>query len=147
MINTAASAYYWENVYKYDITFRHFMAFNPSSSWAITYNQMWNLSMQNPLPKGNKSVTHFNGNHTSFNKSGGNGPGNGKAGGGRKIKSPYCWNFNKGVKCKFGNKCKFIERCSYCDAPNHGVHVCPKLQKKEGGGANDNGPVVQAGPQ
>ena len=89
--------------------------------------------MQDPLPKGNKSVTHFNGNHASFNKSGGNGSGNGKAGAGRKIKSPYCWNFNKGVKCKFGNQCKFIERCSYCDAPNHGVHVCPKLQKKEGG--------------
>ena len=114
VINTAASAYYWENMYKYDITFRHLMAFNPSRSWAITYNQMWNLSMRDPLPKGNKQANHFNGNHASFNKSSGNGSGNGRTGGGKKIKSPYCWNFNKGVKCKFGNKCKFIERCSYC---------------------------------
>ena len=25
------------------------MEFNPSRSWAVTYNQMWNLSMTNPL--------------------------------------------------------------------------------------------------
>ena len=29
VINTAASSYTWENVYNYDITFRHLMAFNP----------------------------------------------------------------------------------------------------------------------
>ena len=51
VINTAASAYVWDNVYNYDITFRHLMAFNPNRSWAVTYNQMWNLSMRDPLPK------------------------------------------------------------------------------------------------
>ena len=45
VIHTAYTAYYWENVYNYDITFRHLMAFNPSHSWAVMYNQMWNLSM------------------------------------------------------------------------------------------------------
>ena len=38
VINTAATAYSWDNVYNYDITFRHLMAFNPQRSWAVTYN-------------------------------------------------------------------------------------------------------------
>ena len=50
----------------------------------------------------------------------------------RRNKSDYCWNFNKGIPCKFGAKCKFIERCKYCDSPSHGVNACHKLQKKEG---------------
>ena len=50
----------------------------------------------------------------------------------RRNKSDYCWNFNKGVPCKFGAKCKFIERCKYCDSPSDGVNACFKLQKKEG---------------
>ena len=29
VINTAAASYLWDNVYNYDITFRHLMAFNP----------------------------------------------------------------------------------------------------------------------
>ena len=52
VINTAASSYLWDNVYNYNITFRHLMAFNPQRSWAVTYNQMSNLSMRNPIPKG-----------------------------------------------------------------------------------------------
>ena len=36
-------------------------------------------------------------------------------------------------------KCKIIERCKYCDAASHGVHACPKLQKK-----NENGVAEQA---
>ena len=56
VINTASSAYVWENVYSYDITFRHLMAFNPQRSWSTTYNQMWNLSMREPL---NKTKTSF----------------------------------------------------------------------------------------
>ena len=55
VINTAAASYYWDNVYNYDITFRHLMAFNPNRSWAVTYNQMWNLSMKDPLPRGNNN--------------------------------------------------------------------------------------------
>ena len=51
VINTTAAAYSWDNVYNYDLTFRHLMAFNPQRSWAVTYNQIWNLSMRDPLPK------------------------------------------------------------------------------------------------
>ena len=51
VINTAAAAYTWDNVYSYDITFRHLMAFNPNRSWAVTYNQMWNLSMRDRITK------------------------------------------------------------------------------------------------
>ena len=51
VISTAASSFVWENVYEYDVTLRHLMAFNPSQSWAVTYNQMWNICMREPLPK------------------------------------------------------------------------------------------------
>ena len=56
----------------------------------------------------------------------------------RRNKSDYCWNFNKGVPCKFGSKCKFIERCKYCDSPSHGVNACQKLMKKDGVRNNSN---------
>ena len=125
VINTAASSYVWENVYNYDNTFRHLMAFNPNRSWAVTYNQMWNLSMRDPIPRnssGQKSnFAHYsNGNHQSKNQYGSSG----------KKKPDYCWNFNQGIPCKFGSKYKFVERCKYCDAASHGVYCCPKLQKK-----------------
>ena len=140
VINTAASSYVWDNVYNYDITFRHLMAFNPQRSWAITYNQMWNLSMRDPLPKNAGKV--YTGGHQF---SSGTGFTSGKNSSSnpmqvRRNKSDYCWNFNKGIPCKFGAKCKFIERCKYCDSPTHGVHACHKLQKKEAakGGSNDS---------
>ena len=129
VINTAAASYLWDNVYNNDITFRHLMAFNPTRSWAITYNQMWNLSMKDPIPRNNFSQG-FKGGFTPGqvqNKSGNKS--NNFTGG--KKKSDYCWNFNKGVPCKFGSKCKFIERCKYCDSPSHGVHACNKLQKEQ----------------
>ena len=135
VINTAASAYSWDNVYNYDITFRHLMAFNPSRSWAVTYNQMWNLSMRDPLPRHQNNQRNF----FQFNQGNGNGRRHSTGGGGqgqqqnsRRKSSDYCWSFNKGVKCKFGNRCKFIERCSFCDLPNHGIHACPKAEAKNG---------------
>ena len=141
VINTAALSYTWENVYNYDITFRHLMAFNPSRSWAVTYNQMWNLSMRDPIPK------NFNRGGSLYQHSSGTGyvatgrvsvSQNGNSSNNpmqvRRNKSDYCWNFNKGVPCKFGNRCKFIERCKYCDSPSHGVNACQKLLKKENGG-------------
>ena len=128
VINTAASSYLWENVYNYDVTFRHLMAFNPQRSWAVTYNQMWNLSMRDPLPrnsyKGNYTAHYSGSSYVSTKKDGNQFQV-------KRNKSDYCWNFNKGVPCKFGSKCKFIERCKYCDSPSHGVNACTKLQKKE----------------
>ena len=117
VIQTAASAYVWENVYGYDVIFRQLMAFNPNHSWAVTYNQMWNLSMREPLPK-NRGFHQ----HSSMQNAGGRGR---KKGG----KPDYCSNFNKGVKCKFGKSCKFIERCSFCDSPSHGLHACVKVKE------------------
>ena len=123
VINTAASTYMRENVYNYDITFRHLMAFNPNRSWAVTYNQMCNLSMRDPLPKNGfnqkAEFTHYSNGVTSKPNQGGS-----------KKKSDYYWNFIKGIPCKFGSKCKYIERCKYCDSPSHGVNACGKLQKK-----------------
>ena len=138
VINTAASAYAWDNVYNYDITFRHLMAFNPQRSWAVTYNQMWNLSMRDPLPKnyskGGAVVNHYAGSgYVGARYSNGNSSNtSSNPMQVRRNKSDYCWNFNKGIPCKFGVKCKFIERCKYCDSPTHGVNSCFKLQKKEG---------------
>ena len=49
VINTFSASFIWENVYQYDIVFRQLMEFNPSRSWAVTYTQMWNLTMTTPL--------------------------------------------------------------------------------------------------
>ena len=139
VINTAASSYVWENVYNYDITFRHLMAFNPQRSWAVTYNQMWNLSMKDPLPKnfGRPAFAHYSGGGVvAPTKNGVNGSNPMQV---RRNRSDYCWNFNKGIPCKFGAKCKFVERCKYCDSPSHGVNACVKLQKKEGFNKNTMG--------
>ena len=57
VISTAASTFVWDNVYEYNVTFCHLMAFNPSRSWAVTYNQMWNLCMKDTLPnRGNNQI-------------------------------------------------------------------------------------------
>ena len=144
VINTAASSYLWENVYSYDITFRHLMAFNPQRSWAVTYNQMWNLSMKDPLPRNSRGgaftqqhtgAGHVTGRSNNYPSSSSSGSNPMQV---RRNKSDYCWNFNKGIPCKFGSRCKFVERCKYCDSPAHGVHVCPKLQRKDGGGGGNN---------
>ena len=108
------------------------MAFYPSRSWAITYNQMWNLSMKDPIPRGSNQFQRANFQHTQGSSNGTGHTASEHRSGGRK-KSDYCWNFNKGVPCKFGAKCKFIERCKYCDSPSHGVNNCVKLQKKNEG--------------
>ena len=137
VINTAISSFMWDNVYSYDIIFRQLMEFNPVHSWAVTYNQMWNLSMRDPLPnRGQRSNfgSGLSGSGTGFQQQGsfGNGRGNKRTlYAGKRTKSDYCWNFNKGVKCKWGKNCRFIECCSYCDSNAHGVHACPKLDKKD----------------
>ena len=129
VINTAATNFVWDNVYEYNLTFRHLMAFNPNRSWAVTYNQMWNLCMKEALPPRNVfqgRVSSGGNNNNNFGRNHQGGSGN------RRRKSDYCWNFNKGIACKYGKKCRFIERCSYCDADSHGVVKCPKLEKKGG---------------
>ena len=144
VINTATAAYSWDNVASYDYTFRHLMEFNPSRSWATTYNQMWNLCMRDPLPKNNQNQSFgsqfqaatkihggnnpssYNNGGTSHNNSNGN---NSNAGGQNKEVGRYCLNFNKGEKCKYGDKCRFVECCSFCDSPAHPAMSCPKMAK------------------
>ena len=148
VINTAAGSYLWDNMYNYDITFRHLMAFNPNRSWAVTYNQMWNLSMRDPIPRNGNQKFNNTGVHyanQSFNTNNDRGASHAAThfSSGKK-KSDYCWNFNKGVPCKFWNKCKFIERCKYCGSPLHGVNSCQRLLKKlENTGSVSNKPVQE----
>ena len=127
VINTASLAYNWDNVYHYDVVFRQLMEFNPSCSWAVTYNQMWNLSMTNPIMsnqnrRGGNSSSNFQqqGSFASVQNA-------------RQMnrKNDYCWSFNRGNKCKFGKRCKFIECCSYCDSPSHGLVNCSKLDRRD----------------
>ena len=101
----------------------------------MTYNQMWNLSMRDSFPKnqgsyhrGNQFQFHHGNNKQHGHGNGNNG--NSGNGSGQRRKSDYCWNFNKGVPCKFGKKCRFIERCKYCDSANHGFNTCPKYEQK-----------------
>ena len=136
-INNAATTFIWENVYNYDVTFRHLMEFNPSRSWAVTYTKMWNLCMKERIPSrqnnnynwsGNSNHNYSHGNNGGSGSSGGYAGGNGSSG---KKKSDHCWSFNKGIKCQFGKNCKFIECCSYCDSVAHGIVNCPKADKKD----------------
>ena len=133
VINTAAASYAWDNVATYDYTFRHLMEFNPSRSWATTYNQMWNLSMKDPISIGNfghgktSTATFQNSNYAKPNSN----TQNSSIGGKKKGRPTYCWFFNRGEKCKYGSKCCFIECCSYFDATDHPVLSCPKLVKKD----------------
>ena len=156
VISTASSSFIWDNVANYDYTFRQLMAFNPKRSWAITYHHMWSLSMKDPLPRNHmpRNVNYFGGggsyktntntnkdntfasshvNQTNSNNNVGTSskPGGATANFKKWAKSPtYCWSFNRGLKCKYGNKCKYIERCSYCDSQVHGINSCPKLDGK-----------------
>ena len=122
VIHTAASTFLWDNVAQYDYTFRHLMAFNPLRSWALTYNQMWNICMKDPISRAGNG--QFGGGSTNYTQNKSFGQGSSK-------KPSYCWAFNKNVKCKFGKSCKFVERCSYCDKASHGVISCPKLERKD----------------
>ena len=75
--------------------------------------------MKDPLPKNSFNRNNFAGHASGGGYVGTRGFG-GQGGNNnpmqvRRNKSDYCWNFNKGVPCKFGAKCKFIERCKYCD--------------------------------
>ena len=126
VINTGAASYMWDNVASYDYTFRHLMEFNPKRSWVMTYNQMWNLSMKDPISKNMQSK--------NFQTAGSKVTTPNSKPGLRKNSSSrprYCWFFNRGEKCKYGPNCRFVERCSYCDSVEHAVLACQKLTNKK----------------
>ena len=93
--------------------------------------------MQDPLPRSNNSKPGFHYSGGGYGQRGtGSYANNNNSMQVKRNKPDYCWNFNKGVPCKFGAKCRLIERCKYCDSPSHGVNACVKLQKKGGSTVN-----------
>ena len=114
VINSAASCYIWEEVAQYDYMFRQLMSRNPGRSWAVTYTQMWQMTLRHVIPKGNgNSGNYFPQNNN--NNQGNNLPQ------GRKKK--YCWKFNRG-KCP-DLSCRYPHKCFYCDG-KHGLYTCYK---------------------
>ena len=86
----------------------------------MTYNQMWNICMREALPNRNNFQQKTGAGFSSFrNTTVGHSGGSNQHS--KKKKSDYCWNFNKGLACKYGKKCRFVERCSFCDSETHGV--------------------------
>ena len=150
VIHTAAASFVWENVSTYDVSFQHLMEFNPQRSWSTTYNQMWNLCMKEHLPprggSGNGKTNNYNytSGYSNNNNNGNSGGKKTQHGFGRLMKKQkgddYCWNFNRGIPCKYGKNCRFWERCSYCDSVNHGLNTCSKAEKKEFHRKSGSGP-------
>ena len=126
VINKAASSFTWENVYFYDITFRHLMEKNPSRSWAKTYTQMWNLAMCDRINRnqGGFQNSWNQGKRGSFDSSTPNKP-------------RYCWKFNKNRP--HNADCEFIHKCSVCDNQGHSRVDCPKRKKGNNGNQGGNG--------
>ena len=87
--------------------------------------------MKDPLPRNNNKpgfVNNYQYSQQTVRQSHNNSPAHN--GGQLKKRSNYCWNFNRGLKCKYGKKCRYYERCSYSDSYAHEVNVCPKLEDK-----------------
>ena len=118
-----ANAFVWDNVASYDYTFRQLMEFNPKRSWALTYNQMLNLCMVEPLTKSNANFNNFR----KYQNGGGKFKSENAAG---RSNYDHCWAFQNG-HCKFGSDCRYDNRCSYCDSTRHGRKRCPKLEGKQ----------------
>ena len=133
VINTAASSYTWENVSNYDYTFRQLMAQYPQRSWAKLYLQMWSISMREPIQKFRSFQSGSTAQHNIKASMSSSTAGSSGAATQPKKKPNYCWAFNKGGTCKFSSKCKFVNRCSYCEASDHGISMCPKATKGNGG--------------
>ena len=121
IINTAAANYSWDNMAYYDFTFHQMMGQNPLRSWAKTYNQLWTLSMCNPIQRFQGPSSHKK-----------------KQGQGRKSNRP-CWKFNRNQPCS--PSCDFDHKCSYCGGFGHSVIDCDKLaavKRKDKGDRSDH---------
>ena len=118
VINLAAVSYTWDNVSSYDYTFRQLMAQYLQRSWALIYNQMWNLAMRDPIGTTNRSGNMFMSNRNNGNS----------ADRRQNSRDDYCWHFNKN-RCKYGARCRYEHKCYYCDGSGHGTFNC---QRKSG---------------
>ena len=112
VINLAASSYSWDNVYYYDYTFRQLMEAKLNRSWGKTYNQLWNLTLRDPIQQNNSNFQN-----------------NTKTGDWR---DRCCWRFNRGERCKKWN-CRFDHRVRNCGSYSHNQTNCLK-KKSEGNG-------------
>ena len=141
-INTAASAFQWDNVAWYDFTFRQLMAAKPHHSWAKTYAQFWNLAMRNPLGASNSQTFSSN---LQARSSQGHPPGQISSRNGHKKCGDWrdncCWHFNRTGKCTRSG-CRFENRCSYCGSYSHYLNICQKAAKRnspaKSGNINNN---------
>ena len=68
VIHRAARIFSWDNVARYDYVFRQLMAAKPHRSWAKTYTQMWNLTLNEPIKKFNDNSSSSQGNQNNSNK-------------------------------------------------------------------------------
>ena len=112
-INNAARSYTWDCVAYYDFQFRQLMARKPNRSWALTFPELWNLALTEPL---NKSSSNYNNNAGSGKK--------------RDWRDNSCWRFNKG-HCKHGPYCRYDHRCSYCGSASHPAINCSKNPRRK----------------
>ena len=126
-INTAVSAYQWDNVASYDLTFRQLMAFKPQRSWTKLYNQGWNLAMRDPI--GSQGTSAGGAGQGSVVA----GDGNWQNSGGkhRNWRDDCCWKYNCN-KCQRPN-CEYDHRCTYCGGWNHGFYNCRKRLRRSSG--------------
>ena len=77
VIHRAAAIFSWDNVAKYDYVFRQLMAEKPYRSWAKTYTQMWNITLNEPIKR--------------FQENGNNGYSKGQRDNNQRKKDSYCW--------------------------------------------------------
>ena len=124
IINVGVASYVRDNVSAYDFTFHQLMAANPHRSWAKIYQQMWSISMHEPLVRSGGGSTYQNYNSNGYGSGAGGPPRNN--GNKQKKKIKYCWDYNRSKKCKDGEKCKYVHQCSYCDKADHRKDACPK---------------------
>ena len=128
VIHRAASIFSWDNVAKYDYVFRQLMAEKPHRSWAKTYTQMWNITLNEPIKKFQENG----------NGKGGNGHGNGHGNNtnhSKRKRDPTCWKFNKNA-CTFGKECRFEHKCSYCGSYSHPAIQCNKKKENKNKGSS-----------
>ena len=100
-IHSAAQAFQWDNVYRYNKEFCMHLSNFPIRSWGVILQQAWTMCMRDRL------VFRQDDNHKPY----------------KKGKKEVCKRFNKGL-CTAGLSCKYDHRCLKCGKFGHGEHIC-----------------------
>ena len=105
------------------------MAFNPQRNWGKIYNQMWNISMCEPINRTNNTAGQGGFKSKSFPGAAAQSSGGSTNVTGQKTKPKlkYCWAFSNKGNCS-DPKCHFVSKCSYCESNDHGLCNCPKAK-------------------